>query len=105
MADDLNREENYFYGIVAGLMALLQLVAILAILAAISGFSSGSLFLVSFIAVIAIGGLYAGANMAIGYFAQQRLEPNTLEKWYWRVRILGPIALFVLWWRYLRPRK
>jgi hypothetical protein len=101
----LSDAESYALGILAAGMALLQVAIVGSVVSALLNYRP-ILPIASFMtAFVVVSGIYFAADLVIRYAASESIDNHAARSWSQWLKVLGPIGLFILWWRYLRPRR
>jgi hypothetical protein len=101
----LSDAESYALGILAAGLALLQVAIVGFVVSALLNYRR-ILPIGAFItALVVVSGVYLAGDLIIRYAASEGIDNHTARSWSHWLKVLGPIGLFILWWRYLRPRR
>jgi len=105
-----NPRELYVLGAIAGVAAGAQLMLLVALLSLLLVTTIGmsppiSVNFVTGLLVVIVGiGLYAPLVAVIAGLGEAKVSRAEGLRWGRRFISVGPVALFVFWWRYLRPK-
>ncbi len=103
-SSNLSRPETLILGWVVGLLAFAQISFVILLLAALVGVITAIPFFGLIVSLAVGAGIYIAVMLVVLHEAHESIPAALQPRWNTYVRAFGPLALFVLWWRFLRSR-
>jgi hypothetical protein len=101
-SSNLSRPERLILGWVVGLLAFAQISFVILLIAAVAGVIT-VIPMFGLIVSMAVGaGIYIAVMLVVLHEAHGSIPEHLQPRWNRYVRTFGPLALFALWWRFLR---